>query len=189
MSTRSVVAGKPAPDAGGSTGPLVALYEEEILAHDLYVAFGKRWPDVRPFQNIPRSEQMHREAMAGVLKANGVPVPPNRVSGAFATPELSALFQKLSGQGARSEIEALRAGALIEETDIADLRRARAEARSESDKAVFAGLEAASGNHFRAFVRNIQARGGTYDPTVLSRSDAEAILAASPSNRGRSGCR
>ncbi len=189
IGSECIFAGKPAPDAAGCAGQLVALYEEEILAHDLYVVFGKRWPDVRPFQNIPRSEQMHREAMAGVLKANGVAIPANRVSGTFATPELSSLFQVLGKQGGRSEIEALRAGALIEETDIADLRRARADALTESDKAVFAGLEAASGNHFRAFVRNINARGGAYEPTVLSRADADAILAGSSSNRGRAGCR
>ena len=49
-----------------AAGPadLIRLYEEEILAHDLYVALGKIHPEVMPLRNIPQSELRHREAMA-----------------------------------------------------------------------------------------------------------------------------
>ncbi|MFZ4777483.1 MAG: DUF2202 domain-containing protein [Terrimicrobiaceae bacterium] len=174
---------------GGIGAEMVALYEEEVLAHDLYVAFGKQWPDVRPFQNIPRSEQMHREAMSGVLKNNRVPLPRSANGQKFATSGLNDLFSRLRDQGSKSEVDALRAGALIEETDIADLRAMQAGSNSDSDKAVFANLEAASGNHFRAFVRNLEARGVKYTPSVLSQSDANKILAAASSGGRRAGSR
>jgi len=175
---QAIASGKTTSGSGEIEPNLVSLYEEEILAHDLYVAFGKQWPDVRPFQNIPRSEQMHREAMSGVLENNRVPLPRSDSGRKFATSELNDLFDKLREQGSKSEVAALRAGALIEETDIADLRKMQAISKSDSDKAVFANLEAASGNHFRAFVRNLEARGEKYMPSVLSPADAGKILAA-----------
>jgi len=178
---QAIGAEKTTSRAADKDGNLVSLYEEEILAHDLYVTFGKQWPEVRPFQNIQRSEQMHREAMSGVLKSNRVPLPRSVSGRKFATSELNDLFDKLRDQGSKSEVAALRAGALIEETDIADLRKMQAVSKSDSDKAVFANLEAASGNHFRAFVRNLEARGGKYAPSVLSPADANKILAASSS--------
>lgn len=178
---QAIASGKTTSGSGEIEPDLVSLYEEEILAHDLYVAFGKQWPDVRPFQNIPRSEQMHREAMSGVCKNNRVPLPRSVSGRKFATSGLNDLFDKLRDQGSKSEVAALRAGALIEETDIADLRKMQAVSKSDSDKAVFANLEAASCNHFRAFVRNLEARGEKYTPSVLSPTDANKILAASSS--------
>ena len=176
------VASENATSASGEIeSNLVSLYEEEILARDLYVTFGKQWPEVRPFQNIPRSEEMHREAMSGVLKNNRVPLPRSVSGRKFASSELNDLFDKLRDEGSKSEVAALRAGALIEETDIADLRKMQTVTKSDSDKAVFANLEAASGNHFRAFVRNLEARGEKYKPSVLSPADAGKILAAASS--------
>lgn len=180
---------KTASESGDLGGRLAALYEEEILAHDLYVAFGKQWPEVRPFQNIPRSEQMHREAMAGILKNSRVPLPRSASGQKFATSGLNDLFDRLRNQGSESETAALRAGALIEEKDIADLRSMQAELKSESDKAVLANLEAASGNHFRAFVRNLEARGEPYSPSVLSQADANKILAGALSGGCCAGAR
>jgi hypothetical protein len=179
--SQAIASEKTTSGSDGVEGILVSLYEEEILAHDLYVTFGKQWPEVRPFQNIPRSEQMHREAMAGVLKCNRVPLPRSASGRKFATSGLNDLYDKLRDQGSKSEVAALRAGALVEETDIADLRKMQAGTKSDSDKAVFANLEAASGNHFRAFVRNLEARGEKYKPSVLSPADSAKILATASS--------
>ena len=169
-------------------GRLVALYEEEILAHDLYVAFGKKYPEVMPFQNIPRSELRHREAMAGVLKDNKIPMPEKSGNGSFASEGLTDLFKKLSAQGEKSVVDALMAGALVEESDIADLRKMLADSTSATDKAVFANLESASCNHLRAFVRNIEAKGGRYEARVLAPADLKTILGTKGQGKGQANC-
>ena len=170
-----------------ASGRLVALYEEEILAHDLYVAFGKKYPDVMPFKNIPRSELRHREAMAGVLKDNKIPVPEKSGNGTFASDGLADLYKKLSAQGEKSVVDALMAGALVEESDIADLRKMQKESTSATDKTVFANLETASNNHLRAFVRNVEAKGGSYKAQVLDPADLKSILATKGQGNGGPG--
>ena len=79
---------------------------------------------------------------------------------------------------------ALRAGALIEETDIADLRRLTALATDEGSKAVIASLESASVNHLGAFVRNLAAAGITYEPQVLTAEEFATMTSLAPGRGG-----
>lgn len=159
-----------------AAGPsdLIRLYEEEILAHDLYVILGKKHPDVRPFQNIPRSEQMHREALAAVLKAEGIALPKAPKGRRFVSEGLDGIFAKWRAEGKKSAAAACRVGVRLEDHDIADLRKAQAD--FPKHKEMFAQLEAASNNHFRAFHRNLTARGGEYAAEALTAEDIKAIL-------------
>ena len=163
--------------AARAAGPadLIRLYEEEILAHDLYVILGKKHPDVRPFQNIPRSEQMHRDALAGVLKAEGIALPKAPKGRRFVSEGLDDIFAKWRAEGKKSAAAACRVGVRLEDHDIADLRKAQAD--FPKHKEVFGQLEAASNNHLRAFHRNLTARGGEYAPEALPAADIQAILA------------
>jgi hypothetical protein len=41
------------------------MIEEEKLAGNVYRVFGGLYPTIKPFQNIPKSEDTHMAALAG----------------------------------------------------------------------------------------------------------------------------
>jgi hypothetical protein len=163
---------------------LVRLYEEEILAHDLYVALGQKFPEVMPLKNIPQSELRHRAALAAVLKAEGIDLPKPAAGQRFVSAGLDATYAKWLAEGQESAAAACRAGVRLEDHDIADLRKAQRE--FPKHQAVLAQLEAASNNHLRAFHRNLTARGGEYTAEAIPADDFKAILAGT--NTAAGGC-
>ncbi len=164
---------------GGGAADLIRLYEEEVLAHDLYVALGKVHPDIMPLRNIPRSELMHRNAMAAVLKADGISLPKPPAGRRFVSAGLDETFATWLAEGIKTEADACRVGVRLEEYDIKDLRKAQLDFPAHKD--VFAQLEAASNNHLRAFHRNLTARGGVYLSEALPAAGIQAILDGSSS--------
>lgn len=158
----------------GSPADLIRLYEEEVLAHDLYVELGKAHPEIRPFQNIPHSEERHRQVMAGILEKEGIAIPKPPEGRRFTTEGLDKTYRQWLEEGKKSEVDACRVGVRLEDHDIADLREARKS--FPKHEAALARLEAASNNHFRAFHRNLTRRGGSYEPEALSGKDIETIL-------------
>lgn len=162
---------------------LIRLHEEEILAHDLYVALSKIHPELMPLRNIPSSEASHREAMALILakeKIDGPAIPEGRK---FASDGLDELFNKWLEEGRKSPADACRVGVRLEEHDIADLRKAQTD--FPAHKEVLGQLEAASNNHLRAFHRNLVRQGGTYQPEALTPEEMKTILEGT---RGACGC-
>jgi hypothetical protein len=159
-----------------AAGPadLIRLYEEEILAHDLYVALGKIHPEVMPLRNIPQSEMRHREAMAAVLKTDAIELPKPPEGRRFVTEGLDEIFARWLAEGVKSDADACRVGVRLEDHDIAELRKAQAD--FPKHKEVLGQLEAASNNHLRAFHRNLTSRGGKYTPEALSEADMKQIL-------------
>jgi hypothetical protein len=169
------------PSTTASRSPAF-LRDEEQLARDVYRHLQARY-DQPPFAHIAGCEQRHLEAMGVLAAAQGVPVAAGpEVAGRFADPELQALYDRLVARGDTSLDAALAVGALIEETDIADLQRALAAAPSPDAQATYQRLLNASHNHLRAFHRNLSARNVSYTPEVLARADYDAIIA------GASGC-
>ena len=73
-------------------------------------------------------------------------------------------------------IEALKAGALIEETDIADLQERTKLSDNEDLKTVYTNLLQASHRHIRAYSRNLASRDATYVPQRLSQQEFDEIL-------------
>ncbi len=165
---------------------LIRLYEDEILAHDLYVALGRIHSDIMPLQNIPSSESRHREAMATILKAEGIALPEPAAGRRFVSPGLDETFDKWLQEGRRSEADACRVGVRLEDNDIAALRRALKDFPQHKD--VLTQLEVASGNHFRAFHRNLEARGGGYTAEALTEAEVRAILSQNGQGCGAGGC-
>ena len=164
---------------------LIKLYEEEILAHDLYVALGDIHPGIRPFQNIPHSEIQHRKALAAVMENLNVHKPKTPKGQRYASEGLDKRFKELLAQGRKSEAAACKVGVGFEELDIAELRAAQK--LIPTAKATLIQLEAASGNHLRAFHRNLSARGGKYKATHLPKSDLKSIIAGN-GPEGAAGC-
>lgn len=154
---------------------LLMMRREEKLAHDVYVTLGRQY-NLMPLRNIPRSELQHQQVMASLLARYGVADPvANLPEGKFDRPEVQALFDQLVKKGLASEIDALKVGAEIEELDIRDLRHTANICTQTDIRQACAGLEGASGNHLRAFVRNLSARGGAYAAQHLSRADFDQI--------------
>ncbi len=160
--------------SGASEEKLIRLYEEEILAHDLYVELGRKFPDIRPLQNIPHSEARHREVVAGILEAEGIALPQPPKGRRFVTEGLDKLYRQWLRQGRESEVAACEAGVRLEDHDIADLRQAQLD--FPKHKQALAQLEAASNNHLRAFHRNMASRGGDYKAEALPAADFTAIV-------------
>lgn len=172
------------PTSLSATDLLFAIGEERV-AHDLYAAASAKW-SLRAFANIAGAETRHAAALTQLAASAGV-VPPAAQPGVYASADLQHLYDQLITLANESETGALRAGALLEETDIADLRRLAAKATDEATRAVLANLERASAHHLAAFVRNLAVRGITYQPQVLKAEDFSALTSAAPGRGGACG--
>ncbi|HJW01118.1 MAG TPA: DUF2202 domain-containing protein [Arthrobacter sp.] len=139
----------------GSASPDVAaalqyLIEEEKLAHDVYQRFGQLWGGA-VFENIQASEAMHQQELLQVLQARGVPDPRTGQPGSFKDQGIQQLYNEYTRQGAVSVTEAYKAGAVIEEQDIADLNRHLASITDPVVVPVLQRLLAGSRMHLEAF--------------------------------------
>ncbi|HZJ40225.1 MAG TPA: DUF2202 domain-containing protein, partial [Demequina sp.] len=98
-------------------------------------------------------------------------------AGEFSDPALQDLYDTLLAEGLESSTQALAVGALVEETDIEDLRDRDRATTNDAITYVFANLEAGSENHLRAFVMNLDRAGVDYEAQVLSDSEVSGITA------------
>lgn len=155
---------------------LIFMREEEKLAHDVYIAMGEVW-DIPIFNNISRSESAHMEAVLGLLNKYKITDPVGDMKpGKFTNPEFTKLYQTLVSQGNNSLIDALKAGAFVEETDIADLQERIKQSDNEDLKMVYGTLLQASHRHLRAYSRNLSFRDAPYVPQRLSQQEFDEIL-------------
>ncbi len=163
---------------------MLQMREEEKLARDVYLTLGEQW-GVVVFARIATSEQMHMDAMALLLDRYGLEDPVGEdVRGQFVDEKLQALYDTLVAQGSASVEAALRVGAAIEEIDIIDLDEEIATTSLDDVRYVYERLEFASGNHLRAFVRQLQALGVAYEPQYLDQETYDTILASRPGHGG-----
>lgn len=153
------------------------MREEEKLARDVYKYLYSKFP-LRPFLNISQSEQTHMDAIKSLLIKYNIEDPVSTdVAGTFKNIELQEFYNQLILAGSVSETDALKAGAAIEEIDIIDLEKALAELTDNEDiKYVYTSLKNASGNHLRAFVRNLSSRGIDYTPLYLDQDTYIKII-------------
>lgn len=132
---------------------LLFMVEEEKLAHDVYVEMYDLW-GIRTFSNIAASESKHMDAVRTLLDRYGIADPTiGNAVGVFENEELQALYNQLIEMGSQSAADAMQAGVLIEETDIADLEQHVAELVHDDIAQVYANLLRGSRNHLRAFSR------------------------------------
>ena len=147
---------------------LLFMREEEKLARDtylrLYDLFG-----LRNFRNISKSEQAHMDAILYLLNKYEIedPVGSNEI-GVFENEELQQLFNGLMEMGQVGKIEALKVGALIEETDILDIQNELDNTVDNQDlRFVYGNLIRASGFHLKSFVAVLGFNGVQYEPSLL----------------------
>jgi hypothetical protein len=163
---------------------LVFMREEEKVARDAYLDLMEQW-DLLIFANIAESEQRHMDAVENLVELFGLadPVVDETDRGNFTDPELQLLFDDLKSLGLQSMMDGLMVGALIEETDIADLQDAIGRTTHENIRDVYENLMCGSRNHLRAFVGQIGLNGGDYAPAVLDETEFDEIV-GSPMEKG-----
>jgi hypothetical protein len=154
------------------------MREEEKLAHDVYVALFGLW-GATVFSQIALSETTHTEAILALLTKYGVADPAaGRAAGEFEDPALQALYTTLIAMGRPNLIEALKVGALIEETDIHDISEKKAVTDEADILQVYDSLLCGSRNHLRAFNGKLLSQGVTYVPQVITQAEWDAIANA-----------
>ena len=158
---------------------LVKLREEELLAHDVYLAFSKLY-SIPVFRNISKSEAAHTGAVKTLLDRYGVEDPAlGHVTGEFSNPHFQELYNKLVERGSRSIGEALIVGLVIEDMDIADLEEAlETEIEKEDIRLVYQNLLRGSTFHMKAFYAHVKGRGLAYTPSYISRERYQEITGA-----------
>ncbi len=155
---------------------LVQMREEEKLARDVYLTLGSIW-GTRIFSNIASSEQIHTDAVKNLLARYAITDPVVDDSlGSFTSPKMKNLYTTLVAQGTLSLKEALVVGATIEDLDIKDLDTFKKETVQSDILSVYNNLQQGSRNHMRAFVKNIQANGGSYTPRYISPQEYDSII-------------
>lgn len=163
---------------------LTYMREEEKLAHDVYVELYSVW-GANVFSQIAESETTHTEAILALLIKYGIADPAaGKAPGVFKDPALQSLYNTLMAMAQPSLIDALKVGALIEETDIHDINAMKAVTDEAAILQVYASLLCGSRNHLRAFNRQLLARGVTYVPQVITQSEWDAIANASTETCG-----
>lgn len=163
---------------------LIQMREEEKLAHDVYITLGNIWGS-KIFSNISASEQTHADAIKVLLTRYGIKDPvTNNTVGVFTSKDMQELYNKLVLQGKNSLADALVVGATIEDLDIRDLENLKKETTKEDILITYNNLQKGSRNHMRAFVKNIQANGGSYIPQYISSGEYNTIISA-PQEKGR----
>lgn len=152
------------------------MREEEKLAHDFYSLMYDKW-GLRPFGNITNAEERHMSALKSMLDKYSISDPVRDKSiGAFTNQDVRKLYDYLIEQGNKSEIDALKAGAEIEEIDIKDLISAIKDTDNKDLKFVYDNLMNGSYNHLRAFIRNLDRRNTEYYPRYLDKKTFDDIL-------------
>lgn len=162
---------------------LTFMREEEKLARDVYSYFYTLY-GLDVFSSISSSEQRHTDAILVLLNRYNLPDPAAGAQpGVFQDPDLAALYEALTVAGSKSLPEALKAGLLIEETDIADLDNRFSTTTAADLLWVKDNLTRGSRNHIRGFYQALEVTGEKYTPSILSEEVFQSIL-STPVERG-----
>ncbi len=187
-STTDTTAAVPPTDPTAPTTPttlsaeeiagLKFMREEEKLAHDVYVALYTIWGKTI-FDQISLSETTHTEAILALLVKYGIDDPAaGKPAGVFEDPDLQALYDTLIAMGSISQIDALKVGALIEETDIRDINAKKAVTDEADILTVYDNLLCGSQSHLRAFNSQLLGLGVIYVPQAITQAQWDAIVNA-----------
>lgn len=164
---------------------LIFMREEEKLARDVYLAL-YAMHSVNIFNNIAASELTHANAIKNLLDRYAIndPVGDNG-PGVFTNSDLQQLYDTLVTAGSPTKLDALYAGATIEDLDIDDIARLMTNLPENSDIfMVYANLLRGSRNHLRSFHKQIVRNNGNYTPTSITQALYDEIV-NSPKERGR----
>ena len=154
------------------------MREEEKLARDVYTVFSGYWGGP-VFSQIATAEQRHMNAVLGLLQRYGIPDPVANVGlGQFTDSNLISMYETLVRKGEKSYADALYAGGLIEEVDIADLTFAISSTNRPDIIRVYNNIHRGSRNHLRSFAGALAQLSIPYQPQKLSAAEIQVILSS-----------
>ena len=154
------------------------LREEEKLARDVYLYSYNKY-QLNIFDNISQSEQKHMNSVLNLMNKYGIPDSASTEIGVFNNPDLQKLYNSLTLQANISSVEALKAGATIEDLDINDIDNFTANTIKSNLLNVYGNLVCGSKNHIRAFTSQLEINGATYVPQFISLEEYNVILSGS----------
>ncbi|MEO7488531.1 MAG: DUF2202 domain-containing protein [Ferruginibacter sp.] len=157
---------------------IVYMREEEKLARDVYDSMYAKWGG-NPFGNIRQSEQVHMNRMKMLITKYQLQDPVEQtgdLQGKFVSSLMRQYYNELAAAGSQSITAALKAGAKIEELDIADLEERIKQTMKQDIIQSFEFLKMASHNHLRAFVRRLKMEGVDYVPVILNEVKFNTII-------------
>ena len=165
---------------------LMQQMDEERLAYQLYTALGEIHPELRQFQNIPRAEARHFQALKNYFVQNYPEIEQLELEGDFIHPATQALYDRLYAEGKTSPAAAHNAGVQVEELDIKDLDAALAITEDETLQAIYKRLRAGSEKHLAAFSgkKGGQAKGKMNKQAANSGKGGNACDPATCANKG-----
>lgn len=166
---------------------ILYMREEEKLARDIYETMFEKY-NSNPFGNIRFSEQRHMDRMGMLITTYKLsdPVKSTKdVRGKFVNAGLQKLYNDLLKKGSISFTEVLKAGAAIEEIDIADLNKEFAKTDKEDIRSAYTALKQASEHHLNAFVGKLKMQGVDYKPVTLSQEEFDDIIAKDSRGMGK----
>jgi hypothetical protein len=166
---------------------VIFMREEEKLARDAYLTFADLYTGYSIFSNIASSEQQHMDSIKRIIDRYDLydPVGDNLI-GEFTDDSLQDLYNAQISEGSVSLINALQVGAAIEEIDILDLEKYIESTDEWMIKRIYNNLLDGSENHLRAFVKELNMQGVTYQPQYLDEETFNNIIDAD-SDSGKNG--
>jgi hypothetical protein len=163
------------PLTQNETNDLKYLREEEKLARDVYTyAYNKYQATV--FSDISQSEQKHMDAVLKMLNKYSVPDPALAQAGVFVNQDLQLVYNNLILQADISLVEALKAGATIEDLDINDIDDFTVNTSKQDLLKVYSNLNCGSKNHIRSFTSQLLSNNASYSPQFITLAAYNAIL-------------
>jgi hypothetical protein len=130
---------------------ILYLFEEEKLAHDIYVAMYDLY-GAYIFDNIIESEQRHMDAVKTLISRYGLDESVlNKDPGVFNNEIIQGLYDDLLADGNKGLTFALEVGVFIEETDMDDILKMKEQTGKADITRVFDNLLGGSQNHLEAF--------------------------------------
>lgn len=154
------------------------LREEEKLARDVYLYSYDKY-QLMIFDNISQSEQRHMNSVLNLMDKYGIPDSASTEIGVFNNLDLQKLYNSLTKQADISSVEALKAGATIEDLDINDIDDFTANTTKPDLLNIYGKLNCGSKNHIRAFTRWLENNEETYVPQYISIEEYNVILNSS----------
>lgn len=140
---------------------LLFMREEEKMARDVYAYLYDKYK-LPVFKNITKSENVHMSAVLRLIGGFKVTDNSSNNPGEFTNTHIAELYNQLLIMGNLSVVDALKVGVLIEQTDIADLKKELLAVENSSIKTVYTNLSKGSEAHLKAFTWNLKIRGVVY---------------------------
>lgn len=169
---------------------LIYTMQEEKVANNFYTAMQSLY-GMNVFENISKAETMHMKHVKTLLDDFGIDNPVSgkyEAAGSFMDAGLEKMYNDMISVGNISVTDALKESAKFEEMDIRDLKAFVESTQNTSIKSTLNMLINASGNHLRAFVKNLRTRGIEYTPQYLSQEEFNGMISSSGKSRGNGNC-